>query len=101
MVVSEDGAVAAFTAAEATAARGARLRVLAGGTAAWRAAGRPVADAGTDGRWSSPPDDVYERPYVGTSVAPDVMQAYLDWEHGLVAQLGRDGTHRFWVLGAR
>ena len=60
-----------------------------------------MADGATDGRWSSTPDDVYVRPYVGTSVAPAVMQAYLDWEHGLVAQLGRDGTHRFWVLGAR
>jgi hypothetical protein len=29
------------------------------------------------------------------------MQAYLDWEHGLVAQLERDGTHRFRVLGGR
>jgi hypothetical protein len=26
------------------------------------------------------------------------MQAYLDWEYGLVAQLARDGTHRFRVL---
>jgi hypothetical protein len=26
------------------------------------------------------------------------MQAYLDWEFGLVAQLGKDGTHHFWVL---
>jgi len=93
--------VAAFTAAEAAARRGARLRVLAGGTAAWRSAGRRLADGAIDGRWSSAPDDVYVRPYVGTSVAPAVMQAYLDWEHGLVAQLGHDGTHRFWVLGAR
>jgi hypothetical protein len=29
---------------------------------------------------------------------PVVMQAYLDWEHGLVAQLRRDGTHGFTVL---
>ena len=28
------------------------------------------------------------------------MQAYLDWEFGLVAQLARDGTHGFKVLGA-
>ena len=28
------------------------------------------------------------------------MQAYLDWEYGLVEQLGRDGTHHFKVLGA-
>ncbi len=26
------------------------------------------------------------------------MQAYLDWEFGLVQQLERDGTHGFWVL---
>jgi rhodanese-related sulfurtransferase len=44
-------------------------------------------------------DDPYVRPYVGTAVPPAVMQAYLDWEHGLVEQLGRDGTHGFWVLG--
>jgi len=26
------------------------------------------------------------------------MQAYLDWEFGLVEQLGRDGTHGFHVI---
>ena len=26
------------------------------------------------------------------------MQAYLDWEYGLVEQLGRDGTHGFFVI---
>jgi hypothetical protein len=26
------------------------------------------------------------------------MQAYLDWEYGLVAQLARDGTHYFKVI---
>ena len=43
-------------------------------------------------------DDVYRRPYEGASVRPAVMQAYLDWEYGLVAQLERDGTHGFRVL---
>jgi hypothetical protein len=48
------------------------------------------------------PPDAYRRPYVGTAAAPEAMQAYLDWEHGLVAQLERDGTHRFsvWQGGA-
>jgi hypothetical protein len=46
----------------------------------------------------SPPVDVYRRPYEGTDVDPAVMQAYLDWEHGLVSQLERDGTHGFTVL---
>jgi hypothetical protein len=26
------------------------------------------------------------------------MQAYFDWEYGLVAQLERDGSHGFFVL---
>ncbi len=26
------------------------------------------------------------------------MQAYLDWEYGLVEQLRRDGTHGFYVI---
>jgi hypothetical protein len=37
-------------------------------------------------------------PYEGTGVAAAAMQVYLDWEHGLVAQLERDGTHGFTVL---
>ncbi|MCF7098805.1 hypothetical protein L4N02_29360, partial [Klebsiella variicola] len=30
--------------------------------------------------------------------SPAAMQAYLDWEFGLVEQLKRDGTHGFKVL---
>ena len=44
------------------------------------------------------PDDVYKRPYEGTDNDGAAMQAYLDWEFGLVEQLGRDGTHGFFVL---
>jgi len=40
----------------------------------------------------------YRRPYEGTDNPRDAMQAYLEWEYGLVAQLERDGTHRFQVL---
>ncbi len=41
----------------------------------------------------------YRRPYEGTDNPREAMQAYLDWEFGLVAQLDRDGTHFFKVLG--
>lgn len=44
--------------------------------------------------------DRYRRPYEGTDNTPEAMQAYLDWEYGLVAQLDRDGTHGFNVLTA-
>ncbi|MCP3394213.1 rhodanese-like domain-containing protein [Bradyrhizobium sp. CCGB12] len=40
----------------------------------------------------------YRRPYEGTDVTEGAMQAYLDWEYGLVDQLRRDGTHGFYVI---
>jgi rhodanese-related sulfurtransferase len=44
------------------------------------------------------PDHRYKRPYEGTDNAASAMQAYLDWEYGLVAQLERDATHGFFVI---
>ena len=40
----------------------------------------------------------YRRPYEGMDVSDEKMQAYLDWEFGLVEQLRRDGTHGFFVI---
>jgi rhodanese-related sulfurtransferase len=44
------------------------------------------------------PSHRYRRPYEGTDVAAGAMQAYLDWEYGLVDQLRRDATHGFFVI---
>ena len=44
------------------------------------------------------PSHRYRRPYEGTDVNPSAMQAYLDWEYGLVEQLKRDATHGFYVI---
>jgi rhodanese-related sulfurtransferase len=44
------------------------------------------------------PSHRYRRPYEGTDVDTGAMQAYLDWEYGLVEQLRRDGTHGFFVI---
>jgi rhodanese-related sulfurtransferase len=44
------------------------------------------------------PQHRYRRPYEGTEVSKDAMQAYLDWEYGLVEQLRRDATHGFFVI---
>ncbi|WP_159977142.1 MULTISPECIES: rhodanese-like domain-containing protein [unclassified Novosphingobium] len=44
------------------------------------------------------PEGRYKRPYEGTDNPAAAMQAYLDWEYGLVAQLVRDGTHGFFVI---
>ncbi|WP_431016724.1 rhodanese-like domain-containing protein [Bradyrhizobium pachyrhizi] len=66
-----------------------------------------VLDGGYDGRLEVGPPRVvprpdpaqrYRRPYEGTGVAEQAMQAYLDWEYGLVEQLRRDGTHGFYVI---
>ena len=78
------------------AARGAadtEVRVLDGGTSAWVAAGLPVETG--ESRLATPRTDRYRRPYEGTEASPEAMQAYLDWEFGLVEQLARDGTHHF------
>ena len=51
-------------------------------------------------RPAAPLTQRYIRPYEGTDNPHEAMQGYLDWEFGLVDQLGRDGTHHFQVLPA-
>jgi len=70
--------------------------VLTGGTAAWIAAGLSLESGETD--LASPRTDRYRRPYEGTDNPAAAMQAYLDWEYGLVAQLAADGSHGFFVI---
>jgi rhodanese-related sulfurtransferase len=66
-----------------------------------------VLDGGYDGALEVGPPQVlpkpdpsqrYRRPYEGTNVDTAAMQAYLDWEYGLVDQLRRDATHGFFVI---
>ena len=73
-------------------------RVLAGGTAAWIAAGKALETGFAPAL--SPAEDVYRRPYEGIDNPREAMQAYFDWEYGLVAQLERDGSHNFFVLAS-
>lgn len=94
VLTSPDSTLASFAAADLETPR--RVRVLKGGTAAWKAAGRPLETGFSNAL--TPPDDIYKRPYVGTDNAAAQMQAYLDWEYGLVDQLRRDGTHGFFVI---
>jgi hypothetical protein len=96
VVTSPDGVVAAFAAPRLARVLSVPVEVVAGGTAAWQAAGLPL-EQGPE-HLSTPLTDVYKRPYEGTDNAAVAMQAYLDWEYGLVAQLERDGTHGFRVL---
>lgn len=97
VLVSPDG-IAAHLAAPDLAGEKRRVRVLKGGTQAWEVAGYPLETGLDEGKALSAPDDVYKRPYEGTDNGAEAMQAYLDWEFGLVAQLEKDGTHGFRVL---
>jgi rhodanese-related sulfurtransferase len=94
-MTSHDGVLAQFAAAEVSTEAERRTFWLTGGTRAWRATGRPLATGISDPL--SPLVDIYRRPHEGVDPAAS-MRAYLDWEHGLVEQLARDGTHGFRVL---
>lgn len=88
--------LAQYVVAEAQALVDGEVWLLDGGNAAWFAAG--FAEEQGETRLASPAIDRYRRPYEGTDNPREAMQGYLDWEFGLVAQLGRDGTHHFKVI---
>lgn len=88
--------LARYAAADLARLTGAEVLVVQGGTLAWIDAGLPLEHGET--RLASPSIDRYRRPYEGRDNPREAMQGYLDWEFGLVDQLGRDGTHGFKVL---
>jgi hypothetical protein len=98
VLTCNDGKAARQALAEVAALSGRPVLLLDGGNAAWVAAGLPTR--GGEHKLASPRIDRYRRPYEGTDAPREAMQAYLDWEFGLVAQLGRDATHGFAVLRA-
>ncbi|MDD9653822.1 rhodanese homology domain-containing protein [Klebsiella pasteurii] len=88
--------LARYAVPEVAALTGKPVRLLSGGTLAWIDAGLALEHGET--HLATPRSDRYQRPYEGTDNSPAAMQAYLDWEFGLVEQLKRDGTHGFKVL---
>jgi predicted metal-dependent enzyme (double-stranded beta helix superfamily)/rhodanese-related sulfurtransferase len=93
-----DGRSSVFAIPDVQNILGASVKVsaLEGGNAAWHKNGYRLA-SGHD-RLIGQPIDRYRRPYEGTQNAASAMQAYLDWEFGLVEQLSRDGSHGFKVI---
>lgn len=92
---SPDGDLARLAAVDFAPLTQRQVFALGGGTAAWVAAGGAL-EAGLQA--ATFVDDIYRRPYEGTDNAAEAMQAYLDWEYGLVDQLARDGSHGFYVI---
>jgi 3-mercaptopyruvate sulfurtransferase SseA len=93
VLTSPDGVLARLAAPEAAAAGVARVQVLAGGTDAWRAAGRPLAEGRE--RMASEPLDVFPKPYERDGGVESAMKEYLTWEVALVEQIERDGDAVF------
>jgi hypothetical protein len=89
--------LAAFATAEIAGRTDRSVRVLAGGTAAWRAVGLPLVTEITEP--VHPFEDLWLTPYYAKDRFA-AFREYLNWEIGLVAQLERDGTSRFRVFPA-
>ncbi len=98
VLTSDDGKLAEYAISDIQALSNAEILVLAGGTQAWVNAAYDLEEGET--HLLSTPTDRYKRPYEGTAITDEVMQAYLDWEYGLVGQLAKDATHHFQPLQA-
>jgi rhodanese-related sulfurtransferase len=92
ILLTDDKAVRADMTASWLAQMGWDVYVLEGGYDGALEVGAPQPLPKPD------PAHRYRRPYEGTDVAEGAMQAYLDWEYGLVDQLRRDCTHGFYVI---
>lgn len=92
ILLSDDRAVRADMTASWLAQMGWEVFVLEGGYDRALEIGPPQILPKPD------PSHRYRRPYEGTNASREAMQAYFDWEYGLVEQLRRDGTHGFFVI---
>ncbi|MCB4768692.1 hypothetical protein LGR54_08765 [Ancylobacter sp. Lp-2] len=93
VLASPDGVIARLAAAEFAQATGAPVKLLAGGTQAWQAAGLPLETQPE--RLASPPVDVLLKAFERRDKREDAMREYLQWELDLVEQVRRDGTIQF------
>ena len=91
VLTSEDGTIARYAAAELRTRR--PVKALAGGTAAWKAAGLPL-ETGM-GPLASEPDDVALSARERPADRERYMREYLAWEVDLVNQIARDADCRF------
>jgi rhodanese-related sulfurtransferase/predicted metal-dependent enzyme (double-stranded beta helix superfamily) len=96
VLTSPDAVLARLAAAELGDCGFAELRVLDGGTAAWRAAGLPLA-TGREAM-ADIPNDCWRRPY-DPYAPPDARERYLKWEIELVRQIEREGDVGFRIPG--
>jgi len=92
VLLTDDKSVRADMTASWLAQMGWEVYVLDGGYDGTLEVGPPLVLPKGD------PPHRYRRPYEGRESVEKAMQAYLDWELGLVAQLRRDDSHGFFVI---
>jgi rhodanese-related sulfurtransferase len=94
VVVAQDEAIGRLAVPELQALVPGAVKLLAGGLAAWKAAGLPLAK-----NRRNPEDadciDAYLRPYDRNDGVEAAMREYLSWEIDLVHEVARDGDARF------
>ena len=95
VLTSPDGALARLAACELGDAHD-DIRVLDGGTAAWRAAGLPLSKDRE--ALADTPNDCWRRPY-DPYAGEGARERYLRWEIDLVHQIEREGDVGFRVPG--
>ena len=94
VVTSPDGVLGHLAAPEFSPLLRAPVKVLAGGTKAWREAGLPMRDGAE--HMADAEDDIYLLPYQHPPERVEqAMRDYLTWETGLLSKIERDGTARF------
>jgi rhodanese-related sulfurtransferase len=92
VLTSEDGVLARLAATEARTLVDGPVCVLAGGNAAWLAAGYPLS---TEPRMADEIVDQWRKPYERPGDAKAAMNEYLAWEIDLLPRIERDGLLKF------
>ncbi len=92
VLTSEEGALAQLTAAEAAALTDVPVRVLAGGNAAWQAAGYEWS---SEVKMADEAVDQWRKPYERSGDVKAAMSEYLAWEVDLLPRIARDGSLTF------
>jgi rhodanese-related sulfurtransferase len=92
VLTSEDGTLARLAAAEAEALTECPVRCLAGGNAAWQAAGYAFS---AEARMADDAIDQWRKPYERSGDVKAAMNEYLAWEIDLLPRIERDGSLKF------
>ena len=93
VLTSPDGLLATLAASDAASAANRSVKVLTGGTAAWRKAGLPLEEGET--HLTDASDDVWVKAHDRKENREQAMKDYLTWEVDLITQIGRDDDAHF------